>query len=74
MENKGGSTLCCVLSVRRLLSTAGSVSVTPFPPSTSTSFLRIPPLSLAGRGPRYQPRADVRGPAGAGAGGAGDGG
>lgn len=71
MENKGGSTLCSVLSIRGLLSTAGSVSVTPFPPSTSTSFLHIAPLSLAGCGPRYQARADVRGPAGAGAGGGG---
>ena len=32
VENKRGSTLCCLICLR-VLSTAGSVSVTPFPPS-----------------------------------------
>lgn len=58
-------TLLCLIC-QGVLSTAGSVSVTPFPPSTSTSSLHLPPPFAAGCGPRYQARADVRGPAGAG--------
>lgn len=57
----------------RGLSTAGSVSVTPFPPLLAahpsiSSFSTPPSLQLctASCGLRYQVRADVRGPAGAG--------
>lgn len=63
MENKGGSTLCSVLSVRGLLSTAGSVSVTPFPPSTSTSSLHPPPpFSLLAADPVIRPGLTSGGP------------
>lgn len=59
----------------RGLSTAGFVSVTPFPPLPSLPLIPPspasappPPLQLctASCGLRYQVRADVRGPAGAG--------
>lgn len=64
-------TLLCLICLR-VLSTAGSVSVTPLPPSQhgrspSTSSLHLhPPLRpssprLLAVDPRYQTRADVRG-------------
>lgn len=72
-------TLLCLICLR-VLSTTGSVSVTPFPPSLPAALFPPhpsiaihppsfpPPLapSAACCGPRYQPGADVRGPAGAG--------
>lgn len=67
-------TLLCLICLR-VLSTAGSVSVTPFPPSPLAALppphptiSSAPPSHpfAACCGPRYQARADVRGPVGAG--------